>query len=288
MKWQIGDITISKLEEVFYPEFPGLLPGVTPEMTTLVPWLAPHFVSAQGELSLSIHTLIVETPGAKLVVDTCIGNDRNRDPYAVMSMLSTNYLDRMQALGYHPEDIDYVLCTHLHFDHVGWNTRFENDKWVPTFPKAAYLLARRDLELFSAVTSDEPDQFLQIQRRTYQDSLLPILEAGLARPIEGPAQVCAGVSLVPSPGHSPGHCSVLIESQGEQALITGDFLHHPIQFWNPQLSSSADHDTPMAITTRHRMFEQFADGPTLIIGTHFAAPTAGHLLRDGKTYRFKV
>lgn len=288
MQWRIGDITISKLEEVFYPEFPGLLPGVTPELVRQVPWLAPHFVSPQGELTLSIHSLIVETPDAKLVVDTCIGNDRNRDPYAEMSMLSTDYLGRMQALGYRPEDIDYVLCTHLHFDHVGWNTRYENGKWVPTFPKAAYLLGRRDLELFSAVGADEPDEFLQIQRRTYQDSLVPILDAGLARPVDGPAVVCAGVSLVPSPGHSPGHCSVLIESQGEQALITGDFLHHPIQCWNPELSSGADHDTPLAIATRRRLFEQFCDSPTLIIGTHFATPTAGHLLRDGETYRFKV
>lgn len=288
MKWQIGDIRISKLQEVYYPEFPGLLPGVTPEMVKSVGWLFPHFVSANGELSLSIHTLIVETPDAKLVVDTCIGNGRNRDPYAVMSMLSTTYLDDMRALGYQPEEIDYVLCTHLHFDHVGWNTRIDNGKWVPTFPNAAYLMAQKDLDFFGSVDAGETDDFLQIQRRTYQDSLLPILDAGLGRPIEGPAQVCAGVSLVPSPGHSPGHCSVLIESQGQQALITGDFLHHPIQCWDPELSSDADYDTPAAIVTRRRMFEEYADRPVLIIGTHFATPTAGHFVRDGDTYRFKV
>ncbi len=288
MQWQIGSIKITKLEEVFYPEFPGLLPNVTPELVKQVKWLSPHFVSPAGHLSLSIHTLIVETPEAKLVVDTCIGNDRNVEPYDVMSMMSTTYLDDMRALGYRPEDIDYVLCTHLHFDHVGWNTRLENGRWVPTFPKAKYLMSQRDLDLFGSVSEHEKDDFLQIQRRTYQDALLPILDAGLARPIEGPAKVCEGVCLVPSPGHSPGHCSVLLESNGEQALITGDFLHHPIQCWDPQLSSDADHDTPAAIVTRKRMFEEYADRPVLIIGTHFASPTAGHFVRDGEVYRFNV
>lgn len=288
MKWKIGDITISKLEEAFYPEFPGLLDNVTPEIVRQVKWLAPPFVSNDGHLSLSIHTLIVETPGAKLVVDTCIGNDRDRMPYDVMSMLSTSYLEDMRALGYRPESIDYVLCTHLHFDHVGWNTRLENGKWVPTFPNAAYLLAERDLELFGSVDEDEQDEFLQIQRRTYEDSLSPILDAGLARPVDGATTVCEGVSLVPSPGHSPGHCSVLIESGGERALITGDFLHNPIQCWDPALSSGADFDTPAAIATRRRMFAEYADQPVLIIGTHFASPTAGHFVRDGDTYRFDV
>ncbi len=288
MKWTIGDITISKLQEAFYPAFPGLLENVTPEIVRQVPWLASPFISPDGHLSLSIHTLIVETPSAKLVVDTCIGNDRDRMPYDVMSMLSTSYLEDMRALGYRPESIDYVLCTHLHFDHVGWNTRLENGKWVPTFPNAAYLLARRDLELFGSVSADEQDEFLQIQRRTYEDSVSPILDAGLARPVDGATVVCEGVSLVPSPGHSPGHCSVLIESRGERALITGDFLHHPIQCWDPVLSSGADFDTPAAIATRRRMFAEYADQPVLIIGTHFAAPTAGRFVRDGDRYRFDI
>ena len=288
MKWKVGDITLSKLEEVFYPEFPDLLIGVTPEMAKQVEWLSPHFISPQGHLSLSVHSLLVDTPTAKLVVDTCIGNGRNRDPFEIMSMLSTSYLEDMRALGYQPEGIDYVLCTHLHFDHVGWNTRLENGKWIPTFPNAAYLMAQSDLDLFGAVGPDEEDEFLQIQRRTYQDSLLPILDAGLAKPIEGPATVCDGVSLVPTPGHSPGHCSVLIESKGEQAFITGDFLHHPIQFWDPALSVPVDFDNERAIATRRRVFAEYADQPTLIIGSHFAAPTAGHLVRDGNTYRLDV
>jgi glyoxylase-like metal-dependent hydrolase (beta-lactamase superfamily II) len=288
MKWKIGDITITKLQEIYYPEFPDLLIGVTPEMAKQVPWLSPHFVSANGHLSLSVHTLIVETPNAKLVVDTCIGDGRNRDPYEVMSRLTTTYLQDMRALGYQPEDIDYVLCTHLHFDHVGWNTRLENDKWVPTFPNAAYLMAKRDLELFGAIGAEEPDDFLQIQRRVYEECLLPILDAGLAKPVDGATSVCDGVSLVPSPGHSPGHCSVLIESQGERALITGDFLHHPIQCWDPKLSSAADYDHAQAIATRQRMFAEYANQPTLIIGTHFAAPTAGHFVIDGDAYRFDV
>ena len=116
----------------------------------------------------------------------------------------------------------------------------------------------------------------------------PVLDAGLAKPVEAPAEVCEGVRLIPTPGHTPGHCSVLIESEGESAMITGDFLHHPIQFNNPDLVSPFDVDNDTAVATRYRVFGEYADSPTLIIGTHFAGPTAGKLVRDGDTYRLDV
>jgi glyoxylase-like metal-dependent hydrolase (beta-lactamase superfamily II) len=253
-----------------------------------VPWLFPHFVTPAGKLSVSIHSLVVDTPGAKLVVDTCIGNGRNREPLAIMSNLSTSYLEDMIAAGYPPDSIDYVLCTHLHLDHVGWNTRLVNGKWVPTFPKASYLMDKKDIALYGSIDEHTQDAFMQMQRRTFADSVQPVFDAGLAKPVEGPAEVCEGVRLVPTPGHTPGHCSVLIASRGEKALITGDFMHHPIQFHNPGFSISADVDTNAAIATRRRVFAEYADTPTLIIGTHFAGPTAGKLVRDGDAYRLHV
>lgn len=138
MKWKVGDVTITKITEIIYPEFSDVIPAATPDVVKKVQWLFPHFVTPEGKLSLSIHSLIVDTPTAKLVVDTCIGNDRNREPMSVMSNLATSYLEDMIAAGYKPESIDYVLCTHLHLDHVGWNTRLVNGKWAPTFPKASY------------------------------------------------------------------------------------------------------------------------------------------------------
>jgi len=265
-----------------------VIPAATPDVVKKVKWLFPHFVTPEGKLSLSIHSLIVDTPSATLVVDTCIGNDRNRAPLAVMSMLATSYLEDMIAAGYQPESVDYVLCTHLHPDHVGWNTRLADGKWVPTFPNASYLMDKKDLVLFGSIDENAKDDFLQMQRHVFADSVQPVLDAGLAKPVEGPAKVCEGVRLIPTPGHTPGHCSVIIESKGESAMITGDFIHHPIQFNDPGLISPFDVDNAAAVATRRRVFGEYADTPTLIIGTHFTGPTAGKLVRDGEGYRLEV
>jgi len=288
MKWKVGDTTITKITEIIYPEFSEVIPAATPDVVKKVQWLFPHFVTPEGKLSLSIHSLIVDTPSATLVVDTCIGNDRNRAPLADMSMLATSYLEDMIAAGYQPESVDYVLCTHLHLDHVGWNTRLANGKWVPTFPKASYLMDKKDLALFGSIDEKVTDDFLQMQRRVFADSVQPVLDAGLGKPVEAPAKVCEGVRLIQTPGHTPGHCSVIVESKGESAMITGDFIHHPIQFHDPGLVSPFDVDNAAAVATRRRVFGEYAGTPTLIIGTHFTGPTAGKLVRDGDGYRLEV
>ena len=288
MKWKVGDVTITKITEIVYPEFSDVLPTATPDVVKKVQWLFPHFVTPEGKLTLSIHSLIVDTPTAKLVVDTCIGNDRNRDPMAIMSNLATSYLEDMREAGYPPESINYVLCTHLHLDHVGWNTRLVNGKWVPTFPKASYLMEKKELDFYGNIDPNAKDDFMQVQRRVYDDSIKPVFDAGLAKTVEGAAQICEGVRLLPTPGHTPGHCSVIIESKGASAMITGDFIHHPIQFNDPGLATPFDVDNNAAIATRRRVFAQYADTPTLIIGTHFAGPTAGKLVRDGDGYRLVV
>ena len=288
MKWKVGEATITKITEIVYPEFSDVIPAATPEVVKKVQWLFPHFVTPEGKLTLSVHSLIVDTPGAKLVVDTCIGNDRNRDPLAIMSNLSTSYLEDMVAAGYKPESIDFVLCTHLHLDHVGWNTRLVNGKWVPTFPKASYLLNKKEMEFYGTIDEKATDDFMQVQRRVWADSVKPVLDAGLAKQVDGAAEVCPGVRLVPTPGHTPGHCSVLIESKGEKALITGDCIHHPIQFHDPGLVTPFDVDNNAAVATRRKLFAEYAGTPTLIIGTHFAGPTAGKLVRDGDGYRLAV
>ncbi len=285
-QWKVGSTTITKIEEIVYPEFSDVIPAATPELVKQIKWLFPHFVTAEGALSLSIHSLIVDTGEARLIVDTCIGNDRERAPFDVMHMLQTNFMKDMKGAGYEPDSIDYVLCTHLHLDHVGWNTHEVKGKFVPTFPNAAYLWGKADMEFWGEQHID--DDFMRLQRRVWDDSIQPILDAGLARPVEGPASVCDGVRLISTPGHTPGHCSVLIESKGETAMITGDFIHHPIQFHDPALVSPFDTDNDTAVATRRRVFGEYADTPTLIIGTHFAGPTAGRLVRDGKAYRLDV
>jgi glyoxylase-like metal-dependent hydrolase (beta-lactamase superfamily II) len=149
-------------------------------------------------------------------------------------------------------------------------------------------MGKKDLDLWGSIEANHSEEFMQIQRRVFDDSLQPVLDAGLAKAVDGPTEVCEGVRLIPTPGHSPGHCSVLIESAGESAMITGDFIHHPIQFNDPGLVSPFDVDNETAVATRRRVFGEYADSPTLIIGTHFAGPTAGKLVRDGDTYRLDV
>jgi glyoxylase-like metal-dependent hydrolase (beta-lactamase superfamily II) len=288
MKWQIGKIKVTRIQELVFPEFSDVIPAVTQELVKEIKWLFPHFVTADGHLSLSIHSLIVETPTDRLVVDTCIGDGRDRMPMEGMHMLSTNYMRDMQAEGYEPEDMDFVLCTHLHVDHVGWNTRLVDGKWVPTFTNAKYIMDKKDLDFWGSIDADTDIDFMQVQRQVFEDSLMPVINAGLAQPVDAPSIICEGVRLISTPGHTPGHVSVVLESEGQTGLITGDFIHHPIQFHDPALVSPFDVDNEMAIETRRRIFGEYADTPTLIIGTHFAGPTAGTLVTENGTYRLKV
>lgn len=279
--WRIGDVKISRIVEI---EATGgmtrIIPGATRERVMGIRWLYPHFADAEGRMRGAIHALLVETGDRAIVVDTCIGNDKRRAVPA-WNMLQTAFLEDLADAGQAREDIDTVLCTHLHTDHVGWNTMWADGAWVPTFPNARYLMGRKEFEYWrDAAEGGQAD--------VMQDSVYPIWEAGLVDLIDQDAEIAPGITLIPSPGHTPGHASVLIESAGETALITGDFLHHPVQMARPDWSSAPDVDPPRAIATRRTMYARFADTPTLIIGTHFATPTAGYIKRDGDAWRLDV
>jgi len=279
--WRVGDVKISRILEI---EATGgmtrIIPNATRDRVMGIRWLIPHFADEEGRMRGAIHALLVETPDLSIVVDTCVGNDKERAVPA-WNMLQTAFLDDLQAAGCGREDVDRVLCTHLHIDHVGWNTMWVDGKWVPTFPNARYLMGRQEFEHWR-----ENDR--EGQAQVMADSVLPVYEAGLVDLVDQDAKICPEITLIPSPGHTPGHASVHIESGGETALITGDFLHHPVQFAHPEWSSNPDWDKPAAIETRKRMYNRFADTPTLIIGTHFATPTAGYLKKDGEAWRLDV
>ena len=282
--WKIGEVAITRVVELetpvpYHPKRP-LIGEATPEALRAMPWLYPHFVTPDGHLMTSIHALLVKAPGMTLIVDTCIGNDKPRRMMGKQP-LHTAFLASLAAVGCKPEDVTMVLCTHLHVDHVGWNTRLEGDRWVPTFPRARYLLGRTEYEHWKHEGTDEQAEILA-------DSVQPIFDAGLVDLVDMDHRVSADVRLMPTPGHTPGHVSVLIESKGERALITGDVLHHPCQFGRPSWSTSFDHHRTEASAMRQTLIESLADQPTLVIGTHFASPTAGWVRRDGASYRFEV
>jgi glyoxylase-like metal-dependent hydrolase (beta-lactamase superfamily II) len=284
LTWTIGAVKVTRIVEmeipVPYNEKHPFLAEARPEALAEMPWLAPHFATPDGVLSLSIHALLVDAPGLRLVVDTCIGNDKPRKMLGEQP-LSTNFLNHLQEAGWSREGVDAVVCTHLHVDHVGWNTMKVGDAWVPTFPKARYLIGRTEHAHWSAEGDEE-------QQAILGDSVQPIFDAGLAELVEPDHRLSDEIRLMPTHGHTPGHVSVVIESQGQKAIITGDMMHHPCQVGRPHWSPDFDSDKAWAERTRKAFLDEVADKPILIIGTHFAGPTAGHVRRDAEGYWFQA
>jgi len=281
LSWQVGRVKITRIVEMDLP-VPAqmVIPQATPEELRKSPWLYPHFVSDDdATLKLSVHALLVEAPKLKLVVDTCVGNDRPRE-ITGGEPLATPFLQYLAEAGWAREAVDTVVCTHLHVDHVGWNTMLDNGKWVPTFPNARYLIGRREYAFWSTHEDEE-------QKAMLGDSVKPVIDAGLVQLVELDHVISPEIRLTPSTGHTPGHVSVMIESEGERAVITGDIAHHPCQM--AHLDWSFDLFDPRAAgLTRSRLFAEWADQPILVVGSHFPAPTAGHIVRDGAAFRFAV
>ena len=267
LKWRVGDVTVTRIVEI---EAIGgtrfILPQATPEAAQAIGWLYPHFADERGKLKMSVHALVVDTPTRTIIVDTCIGNDKQRTIPA-WSNLHTGFLADLTLAGYGRETIDTVLCTHLHVDHVGWNTMLVEGAWIPTFPKARYLMGRTEFDywrgLDKAAVGADPAVLI--------DSVQPVWDAGLVDLVETDHQICDEVRLTPTLGHTPGH-----------------FIHHPCQMAHPEWASLADYDTEASSRTRRRLFAELAETPTLVIGTHFAAPTAGRIVRDGDAFRLEV
>ena len=280
-QWQIGDVRVTKVvETVVAWRFSILLPDCTPELVDSVPWMRPHFADDDGKMLLSIHALVVESQGRRILVDTCIGNDKAR-PSRSFNMLQTDFLTRLGAAGFPPETIDVVTCTHLHVDHVGWNTRLADGVWVPTFPNARHLFNRAEYEYWHA----NPDE--EINGTVIADSVEPVVDAGLVDLVTEDHRITDEVWLEPTPGHTPGHVCVRISSGGHDAIITGDMIHSPIQVRH-NLTCGVDTDSELGNRTRVAFVERYGDSGTLVIGTHFATPTAGHIVRDGAHWKFEV
>jgi glyoxylase-like metal-dependent hydrolase (beta-lactamase superfamily II) len=226
---------------------------------------------------------VLRSRGKTFMIDTCIGNDRQRE-FDVFTNMQTSFLQDLRTAGFPPEQIDGVLCTHLHFDHVGWNTRKEGDHWVPTFPQARYYFGREEYAHWQHLR--ETDGYHHVDHLV--DSIDPIVQAGLVDFIDPDFQLTDEVSLIPTPGHTPGHVSVLIRSGGQEAVITGDMMHHPIQLAIPATHGRFDMDQARGAQTRVEFVDRFADTATLVIGSHFSDPTAGHIVTDGASWKLKT
>lgn len=275
LRWRVGRVEVERVEARTAAVPHGSLgTAITPELVDeLRPWIDP-FVTDDGRIVLSVHTFVLRSAGTTIVVDTCVGDHGERplpaDP-ELPAVLAASIDGGLDA-------VDIVLCTHLHFDHVGWNTRRDPDRGlVPTFPNARYLVTQAELD---ALAGSDHHGIGPV-------SIDPLVQDGRLVPVEPDARLTDEVRLVPTAGHSPGHVSVLIESNGASALVTGDIVHSPLQFARPDVAADRfDADVAAAIATRRRVIDAIADSGTIVLGTHFPPPTSGRVVRtaDGTTF----
>jgi glyoxylase-like metal-dependent hydrolase (beta-lactamase superfamily II) len=281
-RWQVGDVKITSIMETAdrIPWAP-LFPAETSEHYKKYDWLVPNFVTPQGQIILAVQAFVLEIHGEKIVIDTCVGNDRSRE-MPQCSDLQTAFLEDFKSAGFDPDSITMVLCTHLHFDHVGWNTRLENGRWVPTFPKARYIFGRKEWAYWQDVLKHKEHDVRHIV-----DSVQPILDAGLADFVETNHRLMDEIWLEPSHGHTPGHVSVRVSSRGQDAIVTGDVFHNPIQVAEPEICSVGCVDKEMSRQTRREFIKRYGDGPVRLFAVHFNEPV-GRVMRDAHGWRFST
>ena len=245
-------------------------------------WLRPEFVDVQDRLVLCIQSFFIKTPHQNILIDACVGNHKPRPTRPFWNMLNIDRFEKGLAdAGLTVNDIDYVMCTHLHTDHVGWNTRLENGRWVPTFPKANYVMADRELTHWTQREKENPQSVPWIT-----DSVLPIIEAKRAKIVTSDFALNDSIKFIPTPGHTIDHFSVLIGRPGADALITGDMIHSPLQGKYPDLGMMSDYDSAQAGQTRRTTFDRFCHEPTIMCATHFPSPSTSRVRRWADGYRF--
>ena len=278
--WKIGDVTVTRIVEVwdFHDDIWMTMVDATADEVIAMEWLHPHFATPEGRQRMNFQGFVVQTPTRNIVVDSCIGAGRDRQ-FDVFCNLPEGFLQDLESLGITRFDIDTVMCTHLHFDHVGWNTFKDpaTGKFGPTFPNARYLFGKKEYESWKSMPHDDLHD-----ARHIGECVDPIVEAGMADFIETYHRICEELYCEPSHGHTPGHVHVRISSQGEEGVITGDIMHHPMQCAMPERTATFDMDKDAGRASRLRFVEQYTDSGVLVIGAHFAEPTAGHIRLYGE------
>lgn len=280
--FSVGDLEIHRIVEQVYPFQSALdmLPGLTPErLAENRHWLEPASLDAEGRLVLTFQSYVVRTPHHIVLVDSCIGNDKHRPTRPQWHQKADEtYLTGLSALGLSVDDIDYVLCTHLHADHVGWNTRLDNGRWVPTFPKARYVFGAREYAHWQG-------EHVKAPVFAFGDSVLPVVEAGRAEVVADDHALGDHVRLLPTPGHTPGHVAVAFGKGADMAVMSGDLMHSPLQARFPELSARFDTDPAQSAATRRSFLERYCDTRTICCTAHFPEPSSGRITRWGDGFR---
>jgi len=278
--YQIGRATISRVTELILPAIPSsfLFPDWDPAVLERnLPWLARDNTAPDGQtLTLSVHSWVVKIDDYTIVIDTGAGNGKSRPLNALFNQLDTPYLQRLQAVGVTPEDVDFVLITHLHIDHVGWNTVRDGDRWVPTFPNAKYLFSQAEYNFYA-----DPANVQAPSAGVFEDSVQPILDAGQAILIDADDDpLLEGLVFHRTKGHSYDHLSISIESEGQTAFFSGDVMHHPVQVAKPEWNSVFCEFTEDARHSREWALEFAADKQALFFSSHFPGTSTGLVQRQ--------
>jgi glyoxylase-like metal-dependent hydrolase (beta-lactamase superfamily II) len=277
--FSVGQATIARVEETFGPTYPAA--ELFPEWNDKIlaeheHWLAPnHYDPPSRRIKLSVHSWLLEIGGQKILIDACCGNNRDKPGRPFWHMLNVPYLDRLAAAGARPQDIDLVMCTHLHHDHVGWNTQLSDGRWLPTFPNARYVFSKPDFDHFYKLDAD-PKQG-PAEMGTFRECVLPIVEAGRADLVTGPHRLNEHLEILPAPGHSPGHFVFNLESRGQRATFIGDVFHHLLQVYYPHWNFPKNSDADQARVSRRKVLEHCATSGALTLPGHVGAPFAGYI-----------
>jgi glyoxylase-like metal-dependent hydrolase (beta-lactamase superfamily II) len=282
-EFAVDDIEIHRIveQEQGFTPIREFLPTLTAELLEENRgWLEPAGLDpATGKIKLCFQSYVVKTPHHTVLVDSCIGNDKTRPLREAWHRKSDDaYMRALKAAGLSVADIDVVMCTHLHADHVGWNTRLENGRWVPTFPNARYLFSRKEYEHWAAEHAKTPIDAIA-------DSVLPIVEAKKAELVASEHALDDHFRLMPTPGHTPDHFAVAVGRRGDRAVFTGDLIHSPLQGRYPELVMRVDYEPKQAAATRRRFLERYCDTDTLCCTAHFPSPSVGHIKRWGGGFR---
>ena len=285
-QWQSGDVSLTRIVESEGPLLSPLelLPDCTPDhIASNLSWLAPRFYALEAALLvITIQSFLIRAAGKTILVDACSGDHKERRrPF--FDRREWGWLEKLEAAGVHPEDIDFVLCSHLHVDHVGWNTRLENGTWVPTFPNARYLISKREWDYWR---SNPGVASLARTGDFISDSVTPVVQAGQAELIDDRHGFSDCINIEPGHGHTPGQFTVRLGGGGKEAILAADVMHTPLQLVYPHWSTHFCVDPKLARQTRQDFLKRHCNGP-MVFPAHFPSPTGGRILRDGDHYGFE-
>jgi glyoxylase-like metal-dependent hydrolase (beta-lactamase superfamily II) len=289
--WTIGTVRVTRVEEQLgFASVPPEKFFVGFEREVLerhLAWLVPnHYSPEHNRLISSVHSWLIRTPRHTILLDCCAGNHKERPGFARFHQLDTPYLARLRAAGVEPEEIDIVLCTHLHSDHVGWNTMLRDGRWVPTFPNARYLFSRTENDYGDPRRNPAAEADPQ-RNNAYRDSVLPVIETGQAVLLDGAHAIDDTMLVEPASGHTVGHVVLKLVDQGERALFSGDAIHHPLQVYVPSWNSCFCEIPDEARATRHRLLGDCAEHGALLFPIHFGAPHVAAIARERDAFELR-